>query len=89
MMASEEYCVKFDDYVDIFIKRSAKSNHARLVQYRARKQAADRLGRRLLTRAVLYQCPNVAWLDLALVSPTALSLSDKSWLCYTNIDPVL
>jgi hypothetical protein len=68
MMASEEYCVKFDDYVDIFIKRSAKSNHARFVQYR---------------------CPNVAWLDLALVSPTALLLSDKSWFCYTNIDPVL
>jgi hypothetical protein len=43
----------------------------------------------LLARAALYRCPNVAWLDLALVSPTALSLSDKSWLCYTNIDPML
>jgi len=31
----------------------AKSNHARLVRYRARKQAADSLISRLLTRAVL------------------------------------
>src|SRR5262245_62509455 len=41
-----------------------KSNHARLVQYRARKQAADSSVNRLLTRAVLYRCPNVAWPDL-------------------------
>src|SRR5215813_3685521 len=41
-----------------------KSNHARLVQYRARKQAADRWDGRLLTRAVLYRCPNFAWPDL-------------------------
>jgi hypothetical protein len=25
MMASEEYCVKINDYVDVFIKRSTKS----------------------------------------------------------------
>ncbi len=41
-----------------------KSNHAKSVQYRARKQAADRLDGRLLTRAVLYRCPNAAWPDL-------------------------
>lgn len=57
MMAGEEYRVKFGYYADMFIKRSAKSNHARLAQYRR---------------------PNVAWLDLALVSPTALLLTDKS-----------
>jgi hypothetical protein len=41
MMASEEYRVKFDYYVDVFIKRSSNSNHGGLVQYRTRKQAAD------------------------------------------------
>ena len=34
------------------------------VQYRARKQAADRWDCRLLTRAVLYQGPKAAWPDL-------------------------
>jgi hypothetical protein len=43
---------------------SAKSNHARSVQYRARKQAVDLSVNRLLTRVVLYQCPNVVWPDL-------------------------
>jgi hypothetical protein len=28
MMAGEEYRLKFDGYVDVFIKRSTKSNHA-------------------------------------------------------------
>src|SRR6266542_720524 len=41
-----------------------KSEHVRLVQYRARKQAADLSNGRLLTRAVLYQRPNVACFDL-------------------------
>src|SRR6266536_4630142 len=41
-----------------------KSEHVRLVQYRARKQAADLSDGRLLTRAVLYQRPNVACFDL-------------------------
>src|SRR6266508_3962348 len=41
------------------------SNHASLVQYRARKQAAVSSVGRLLTRAVLYRCLNVAWPDLA------------------------
>ena len=36
-----------------------KSEHVRLVQYRARKQAADLQISRLLTRAVLYQRPNI------------------------------
>ena len=44
----------------------SKSNHAGLVQRRARKQAATRSVSRLLTRAVLHQRPNVAWLDLDL-----------------------
>ena len=35
-----------------------------MVQYRARKQAVIGRGNRLLTRAVLYQCPNVVWFDL-------------------------
>ena len=35
-----------------------------LVQYRARKQAAVQLNSRLLTRAVLYRCPDVARPDL-------------------------
>src|SRR5262245_2923812 len=43
---------------------------ARLVQYRARKQAADLLGGRLLTRAVLYRCPNSENLQLDLQSNT-------------------
>ena len=42
----------------------AKSNHARSVQYRARKQAADSSVGRLLTRAVLFRRANVAWPDL-------------------------
>src|SRR5215813_14718026 len=41
-----------------------KSNHARLIEYRARKQAADRWDGRLLTRAVLYRCPNGPCPDL-------------------------
>src|SRR5262245_30228993 len=41
------------------------SNHARLVRYRARKQAAVSSVGRLLTRAVPYRCLNVAWPDLA------------------------
>ncbi len=41
-----------------------KSNNARLVRYRARKQAANSSVGRLLTRAVPYRCPNVAWPDL-------------------------
>ena len=41
-----------------------KSEHARPVQYRARKQAAVSSVSRLLTRAVLYRCPNGAWFDL-------------------------
>ncbi|HEY9430034.1 MAG TPA: hypothetical protein VI260_00960 [Blastocatellia bacterium] len=35
----------------------AKSSHVRLVQYRARKQAAHHAVNRLLTRAVLYRVP--------------------------------
>jgi len=42
----------------------SKSGHARLVQYRARKQAAYSSVGRLLTRAALYQCSNVACSDL-------------------------
>src|SRR5215470_17430880 len=42
----------------------SKSSHVRPVQYRARKQAADSSVGRLLTRAVLYRCTNVAWPDL-------------------------
>ncbi len=41
-----------------------KSEHMRPVQYRAHKQAADPSVGRLLTRAVLYRCPNVARFDL-------------------------
>jgi len=41
-----------------------KSEHVRLVQYRARKQAAVSLVSRLLTRAVLYQRSNVECSDL-------------------------
>src|SRR5215510_5725570 len=41
-----------------------KSEHVRLVQYRARKQAADLLVGRLLTRAVLRQRPYVSCFDL-------------------------
>src|SRR5262249_142867 len=41
-----------------------KSGHARSVQCRARKQAVDRLISCLLTRAVLYQRPDVACFDL-------------------------
>src|SRR6266511_3196175 len=37
---------------------SNKSEHVRLAQYRARKQAAVSSISRLLTRAVLYRCPN-------------------------------
>src|SRR5215510_7888828 len=44
--------------------KETKSNHARLVQYRARKQAAVPSVSRLLTRAVLYRRPNVVWPDL-------------------------
>src|SRR5215475_1465027 len=47
------------------MRRASKSEHMRLVQYRARKQAADSSVSRLLTRAVLYRCPNVACFDLA------------------------
>jgi hypothetical protein len=68
MRGRDEYRVKFDGYVDIFIKRSAKSNQATMVQR---------------------GCPNVARLDSALVIPTALLLSDKSWFCYTNVDHAL
>src|SRR6266511_1126245 len=46
-----------------------KSSHARSVQYRARKQAADRWDGRLITRAVLYRCPNVTWPDLSRYLP--------------------
>src|SRR5262245_26943659 len=46
--------------------RLTKSGHARSVQYRARKQAADTPVSRLLTRAVLYQRPDVACFDLEL-----------------------
>jgi len=35
----------------------------RLVQYRARKQAADLLDNRLLTRAVLYRRPGIVGFD--------------------------
>jgi hypothetical protein len=35
------------------------SNHASLVQRRARKQAADRSGGLLLTRAALYPCSSL------------------------------
>jgi hypothetical protein len=35
----------------------SKSSHVRLVQYRARKQAAHHAVNRLLTRAVLYRVP--------------------------------
>ena len=41
-----------------------KSGHAGLAQYRARKQAADLLDGRLLTRAVLRRRPNISWPDL-------------------------
>ena len=45
-------------------KKKFKSEHLRSVQYRERKQAAIQLASNLLTRAVLYLCPNVAWPDL-------------------------
>jgi hypothetical protein len=44
--------------------RLFKSEHVRLVQYRARKQAAVSSVGRLLTRAVLYQRHYVACFDL-------------------------
>src|SRR5262249_28875031 len=47
-----------------FFLLSTKSEHARSVQYRARKQAAVCEVRRLLTGAVLYPCLNVVWSDL-------------------------
>ena len=46
------------------VKKKFKSEHVTPVQYRARKQAADSSAGRLLTRAVLYQRPNVACFDL-------------------------
>jgi hypothetical protein len=53
------------------IPAPTKSNRARSVQYRAHQQAADSSTRRLLTRAVLYRCPNVAWPDLDYVTSPA------------------
>ncbi len=43
---------------------TGKTAPTRLVQYRARKQAVIQSTSRLLTRAVLYRRPNVAWPDL-------------------------
>ena len=43
---------------------ASKSDNARWIQYRARKQAVAYWANRLLTRAVLYQRPNVVWFDL-------------------------
>src|SRR6266536_135500 len=63
----------------------AKSSHARSVQYRARKQAADSSVGRLLTRAVLYRWPNVTWPDLGGFCLFRFILAVPYYLLYCRI----